>query len=81
MAVTQEQVARLNLPTRPTKRSDSRAKGFKGGSVELDAIPPDVLRGMVRACIESHIDRRALRATQRIEAQERETLARMVGLE
>ncbi len=81
LAVTEQQIRNLNLPTRPTKRSDSRSKGFEGGSVELDAIPPAELRRMVRECIEGHIDVDVLRATERIEAEERATLARIAGLE
>ena len=38
-AVTREQVEQWNLPTRPTKQTDTRAKKFVGTSVELDAIP------------------------------------------
>src|SRR5262245_54508404 len=51
-AVTREQVERWNLPTRPTKMSDTRAKKFNGTSVELDAIPAANLRQLVRTCIE-----------------------------
>ena len=39
LAVTPDQIHELGLPTRPTKASDSRAKGFDGGSVEVDATP------------------------------------------
>ena len=38
-AVTREQVEEWNLPTRPTKQTDTRAKKFTGTSVGLDAIP------------------------------------------
>jgi hypothetical protein len=75
VAVTQRQVDELGLPTRPTKQTDSRSKNFTGESVEVDAIPLQVLRGLVRECIEKHIDRRALARTRKIEAAERETLA------
>lgn len=52
-AVTREQVERWNLPTRPTKQSDTRAKKFAHAtSVELDAIPARQLRELVRECIE-----------------------------
>src|SRR5262249_24048740 len=60
VAVTPEQIRELQLPTRPTKTTDSRAKNFDGESVEVDAIEPDVLRQMVRDCIENHIDPEAL---------------------
>lgn len=56
-AVTPPQIAQYDLQTRPTKRTDSRAAGFQGESVELDALPPDVLRGLVEDAITSEIDR------------------------
>ena len=55
VAVTQRQIERYNLPSRPTKTSDSRAKGFGDVSVELDAIDPDTLRALVRNSIEAHL--------------------------
>lgn len=74
IAVTTEQVERWNLPTRPTKRTDSRAKTFHGGSVELDAIPPATLRRLVREAIEQHIDPDQLAETKRTEQLERASL-------
>src|SRR5215472_18468324 len=48
IAVTPEQIADWDLPTRPTKASDTRAKSFGSIiSVELDAIDPNVLRNLV----------------------------------
>jgi hypothetical protein len=55
LAVTPEQIRQWRLPTRPTKQSDSRAKGFGDISVELDAIPPDQLRSLVQGAIERHL--------------------------
>ncbi|MGD9645069.1 MAG: hypothetical protein AB7U73_05110 [Pirellulales bacterium] len=74
VAVTLEQIERWSLPSRPTKKTDSRAKSFEGRSVELDAIPPDDLRQLARDCIERHIDSYALEQTRRIESLERDTL-------
>ena len=74
VAVTAEQVVTLNLPTRPTKASDSRSRSFVGESVEVDAIEPATLREIVRTCIEQHIDERALRRTLTIEREERASL-------
>jgi hypothetical protein len=84
VAVIEEQIGLLNLPTRPTKRTDSRAKGFEGESVEVDAIPPETLRAIVRGCIEQHIDAQALGVLQAAEESERDwlrNLARGCGLE
>jgi hypothetical protein len=75
IAITPEQVAQYGLPTRPTKRKgNSHAKNFRGNSVEVDALPADVLQGLVRHVIERHIDQRQLTTTKRIEESEREFL-------
>jgi hypothetical protein len=72
LAVTPEQIARWKLPTRPTKKTDSRSKEWEGDSVELDAIPPDSLRSLVREAIEHHISPARLRVIEAAEQSERE---------
>jgi hypothetical protein len=72
LAVTPRQISEWNLPTRPTKTSDSRAKRWSGNSVELDAIPPDLLRQLVRDAIERHISPERLAVIEAAEASERE---------
>jgi hypothetical protein len=79
LAVTEMQVYDLDLPTRPTKHTDTRAAGFAGGSVEVDAIPPTTLRQIVEDAITQHIDTEALRITQVAEQSEREILTRMAN--
>ena len=79
VAVTEAQIRYLQLPSRPTKRSDSRAKGFSDISVELDAIEPSVFRDMVRNCIFSIIDRRTLEETLKIEKLEQESINMFVS--
>jgi hypothetical protein len=72
-AVTREQVEQWNLPTRPTKMTDSRAKKFGSDtSVELDAIPAAKLRELARECIERHIDKHQLSILRITEESERE---------
>lgn len=78
-AVTESQIERYGLQTRPTKKSDSRAKNFKGESVEVDAIEPDDLRWICRTCIEKHIDHDRLEKLKAIEASERETVRRIAS--
>lgn len=75
LAVNENQIVAMDLPTRPTKRSDTRSKNFVGESVEVDAIAPDVLRQMVEDAITSHIDDEALEAELHAESLERETLS------
>lgn len=77
LAVTPEQITQHQLPTRPTKSTDTRAAGFAGGSVEVDALPPTVLREIVRDAITQHIDQEALRLTRMAEQNERELLERI----
>ncbi len=79
IAVTPPQIELWDLPTRPTKRSDSRAAKFTGESVEVDAIPAGRLRQIVRNSIEQHIDQDTLAITRMVEAQERAGLAALPG--
>lgn len=77
VAVTPEQILELQLPTRPTKQTDSRARNFVGESVEVDAIPPRRLREIAEACITQHIDQDLLERTLEIERNEKVTLRRI----
>lgn len=79
LAVTPQQIEQLNLPTRPTKQTDSRAAKFIGDSVEVDAIPTSTLRGIVSTAIESWIDPEALRITKAAERSEKQILRRIAG--
>lgn len=60
VAIHQEDIRRYKLPPLRVKSSDTRARGFvhKYGEdcVELDALPPDVLRDRLRKEIESYIE-------------------------
>jgi hypothetical protein len=78
-AVTRAQVEEWNLPTRPTKQTDTRAKKFNGTSVELDAIPADKLRALVRECIERHVDQHQLKILKVAEESERSFLKLVAG--
>jgi hypothetical protein len=79
LAVTPEQIDELDLPTRPTKKTDARAGRFRGESVEVDAIPARVLRAIVREAIEQHIDVRARNLHRIAERNEREGLRALAG--
>jgi hypothetical protein len=75
VALTEAHIAEFSLPTRPTKRDgNTHAHRFEGESVELDALPPHVLRDMVREVIERHITPRALKILRVTEESERELL-------
>lgn len=79
LAVTPEQIAEYSLPTRETKATDTRAAKFEGRSVEVDALPSPVLRGLVKEAIRQWIDPEALRLTEIAERSEREILYRIAG--
>jgi len=78
IALTREQIDTYNLPPAPAKRQDTRAAAFiaKHGdlSVELDALPPNVLQALVRDSIEALMDASAFRAEADTERTEREQL-------
>ena len=69
-----------NLPTRPTKASDTRAKNFGSAiSVELDAIEPNQLRALVQEAIEHHLPPEQFAVLKAAEESERAILMRLVG--
>ena len=74
LAVNPDQVKAWDLPTRPTKKTDSRSKNFQGESVEVEAIPPAKLRRLVREAVESHIPEGHLDAIKTAEESEREAI-------
>jgi hypothetical protein len=66
----------LDLPSRPAKASDSRAKSFPGAAVEAEAIPVDIMQEIVREAIEEFIDPGLLSVVDAAETSERELLYR-----
>jgi hypothetical protein len=80
LAVTPAQIARWRLPTRPTKVTDSRAKGFGSLSVELDAIPPGRLRALVQVAIERHLPPDQLEVLRVAEKSEQGLINGLVGM-
>ncbi len=68
----------MSLPTRPTKKTDSRYKSFEGESVDVDAIPPNTLRQLAEDRIVQHIDTYVWEQTKLIEEEERDVLEDMV---
>jgi hypothetical protein len=72
LAVTAEQIAAWNLPTRPAKQSDPEAKKWGDRpAVELDAIPPDQLKNLVETAILENVDPEQWEIEKTIEAEER----------
>ena len=59
VGITEEQIARFDLPTKPRKDTDRRAHHV-GVSVEAEAMPAHILREMLRDCIEKLLPADAL---------------------
>jgi hypothetical protein len=66
-------------PACACRRDGGWARSFGGESVEVDAIPPTVLRQIVEDAITRRIDPGALEVTRAAEQSEREVLTRMIG--
>jgi hypothetical protein len=79
LAVQPGQIYAWNLPTRPTKKSDTRAKNFGDISVELDAIEPQRLRDLVQQAIERHLPPDQYEVLKEAEKSERELLTSMIA--
>lgn len=56
VALTAEQVAAYDLPTAPPKATDSRSKGWDGGTCQLEALPPNIIADLLREAIVRHLD-------------------------
>jgi len=77
-ALLPQQIQMWDLPTRPTKKTDSRSKNFSGDSVELDAIPPKQLQEIIEGIIVSNVDPKIYKRTLEIEKVERENLEQLI---
>lgn len=78
VAVRRWQIEEWDLPTRPTKTSDTRSKNFGDVSVELDAIDPDRLRGLVGDVIERHLPEHEFNILKAAEESERTIVRQLV---
>lgn len=69
VALTKDQIIEYQLPPLPVKRSDARAPQFVAAygdeAVELDALDPNVLKGIITEAIEGHIDLELWRRRER----------------
>lgn len=80
IAILPEHIEEFDLPTRPTKASDSRSRNWTGDEcVELDSMPPAELRRFVVEAITSRIDRHAWQQLKKIEREEQATLQRTLA--
>ena len=81
LAITPQQIADWNLPSRPTKKTDPRAKKFgHAESVELDAIDPQRLRDLVAQAIIRHLPPDQFRILMTAEESERQQIGGLVAM-
>jgi hypothetical protein len=84
LALTPYQIDLYDLPTRPGKVKDPNAadfaRRFGDRCVELDAMPPNTLRGLVRECLEAHMDPDYLQRLKLAEREERRGLLEIQNL-
>ncbi|MBT3929042.1 MAG: hypothetical protein HOM52_12830 [Rhodospirillaceae bacterium] len=73
LLVTPEQIENWRLPTKPPKKS-THSNGWKGGTVEAEAIPAKRTRKLVREAIEKHLDMREVSVIRVAEESERSAL-------
>ena len=82
-ALTRDDIRRYDLPPDFTKKTDTRSAAFvaKHGdiSVELDALPPDVLRARLIHEVESRMDLKALAVIKEQEEADRGRLVKRLG--
>ncbi len=74
VAVTPEQITRYGLPEAPAKTTDRRGQ-WRGGTVQAEALAPDVLAAELERVIRGVLDMRLYEAVLVIEASERAELA------
>ncbi len=84
LALTPYQIDVYGLPTRPGKEKDPNAADFArrygDRCVELDAMPPNTLRSLVRERLEAHMDPAYLQRLKLAEREERRGLREIQSL-
>jgi len=79
LAITEDQIAAYDLPTKPRKAGDKRAQHVRE-TVEAEAMPAHILRQYLRATVEAYMPEGALHAAKAAEESEREHLERMAEI-
>jgi len=77
VALKTEHIERFNLPTEPPKKSDSRTKNWQGGEAcQLEALPPDVLAGLLDATVKTYVNLAVYERDLREEEEERRRITK-----
>lgn len=83
LALTKEQIEKYSLPSDPGKEKDPNYKKFVEltGSdqvVELDSLPPEILREIIKACIIENLDLKFFGTSVKNEEAERKRLKKFI---
>jgi len=73
IGINPAQIKKYNLPTKPRNKKDKRSPHIET-TVEAEAMPAKILRGILRPKVEALLPRNALRVTQVAEESERQLL-------
>jgi hypothetical protein len=79
LAITQDQIATYDLPRKPAKTKDSRARHITE-TVEVEALPAGILRRMLRETVEAFLPEHALKVTKVNERSEQVGLLKLASL-
>lgn len=79
VAITRQQIEEYRIPPAPAKRSDARYESFVAREgvawqVELDAIEPRTLQGIIRDSLRAYVDAGATRRRSREQRERREKI-------
>src|SRR5215211_4228494 len=77
VALKPELIQQFNLPTAPPKDSDSRTKNWRGeATCQLEALPPDVLAGLLDATIKTYLNLAVYEQDLQAEEEERRRITK-----
>lgn len=76
IAITDEQIEKYNLPTKPRKAGDKRARHIKK-TVEAEAMPANIMKQLLKEKIEEYLPKHLLDITKVAEESEQQYLQSM----
>ena len=81
VALQAEHIERFNLPTEPPKATDSRTRNWQGAaSCQLEALPPDVLAGLLDATVKTYLNLAVYGQDLKAEEEERRRITKALPL-
>lgn len=78
IALTEDQITDLDLPTTPPKSSDSRTRRWRGDTCQVEALAPDQLASIVEGAIQRRLD--LVRVAHVVSAEEIDQVELFKGL-